>query len=138
MAPGEAAPLRFPASLVRTLDAAKIIGVRAGARSDHRFTGIWPVVVEGRLFGRSWYVRPEGWNAAFRAERTGTIQVGTRQVRVRVRAVRSERLLDAIETAYAAKYPTPASRVWVRGFRSKRRRASTLEFIPATGRRTDI
>lgn len=134
MRPGRTRPARFSAALVRALDAAKIIGVRAGARSDHRFTGIWPVVVEGRLFGRSWYVRPGGWNAALRAERTGTIQVGDRQVRVRARAVRSERLLDAIGAAYAAKYPTPASRVWVRGFRSKRRRGSTLEFIPATGR----
>lgn len=134
MPPGQTRPARFSATLVRALDESKILGVRAGARSDHRFTGIWPVVVDGRLFARSWYLRPGGWNAAFRAERTGTIQVGTRQVRVRAREVRSERLLDAVEAAYAAKYSTPASQVWVRGFRSKRRRASTLEFVPATGR----
>ena len=30
----------------------------------------------------------------------------------------------------AAKYPTPGSRGFVRGFRSKRRRQATLEFIP--------
>jgi hypothetical protein len=134
MPSGKSPPVRFSTALLRALDAAKIIGVRAGARSDHHFTGIWPVVVDGRLFGRSWSMRPGGWNATFRTERVGTIQVGERRVRVSARAVRSERLLDAIEAAYAAKYPTPASRVWVQGFRSKRRRASTLEFIPGTGR----
>ena len=125
------APRRFPATILRSLDAAKILGVRAGARSDHRFTGIWIVVVEGRAFGRSWTVRPDGWYAAFRRERYGTVQVGERRLRVEGKPVRSVRILDAIEVAYAEKYPTPASRRWVRGFRTPRRRAATMEFVPA-------
>jgi hypothetical protein len=100
-------------------------------RSDHRFTGIWVVVVEGRAFGRSWTVRSDGWYAAFRKERRGTIQVGERRLRVEGKSARSARILDAIDAAYAEKYPTPASRRWVRGFRTARRRAATMEFIPA-------
>ena len=126
-----AAPRRFPAAVIRALDEAKILGVRAGMRSDHRFTGIWVVVVEGRAFGRSWTVRPNGWYTTFRNERRGTIQVGERRLRVEGKPVRSARILDAVEAAYATKYATPASKKWVRGFRTARRRAATMEFIPA-------
>ena len=122
---------RFSAPLLKTIDAAKILGVRAGTRSAHRFTGIWVVVVDGRVFARSWTVKPDGWYATVRGERTGTIQVGDRTVRVSARPVRGERLLDAIEGAYAAKYHTPASLKWGRGFRTKKRRAATIEFMPA-------
>lgn len=124
---------RFAAPLVRALDAAKILGVRAGERSTHRFTGVWVVVVGGRAFARSWTVKPDGWYAAFREDPLGTIQVGERRIRVRARPVNGERILDAIEQAYAEKYPTPASAKWVRGFRSRKRRAATLEFLPRAG-----
>lgn len=124
------AAIRFPPALVRALDAAKILGVRAGERSTHRFTGVWVVVVGGRAFARSWSVTPDGWYAAFRKDPLGTIQVGERRVRVRARPVRGERILDAIERAYAEKYATPASAKWVRGFRRVKRRAATLEFAP--------
>ena len=123
---------RFSTPLVKALDEAKILGVRAGARSDHRFTGIWVVVVNGRVFARSWTVTPGGWYASFRKERAGTIQVGERRVRVRARPVRGERALDAVEAAYARKYHTPASMKWVRGFRTKKRREATIEFLPVS------
>lgn len=117
-------------TVVSLIDATQILGVRAGDRSDHRFTGIWPVVVEGRVFGRSWSLKPDGWYRAFVEDPRGVIQIGTRRVRVRARRVRSERLRAAVEDAYAEKYPTPASRKYVRGFRTPRRRETTLEFIP--------
>jgi hypothetical protein len=118
----------FPRALVAAIDASKILGVRAGLRSDHRFIGIWPVVIRGRVFGRSWSLKPGGWYRTFLEDPRGTIQVGDRQVRVRAVPVRSERSRDAVEEAYAAKYPTPGSRHFVRGFRTKRRRDATMEF----------
>jgi hypothetical protein len=60
----------------------------------------------------------------------GTIEIGKRRVRVRAVRVRSERVRDAVEEAYAEKYPTPGSRKYVRGFRTKRRREATIEFVP--------
>jgi hypothetical protein len=119
---------RLPATVVAAIDASKILGIRAGSRSDHRFTGVWPIVIGGRVFARSWTVRAGGWYRTFLDDPAGVLQVGDRQVRVRVVPVRSERLLDAIEDAYAVKYPTPGSRKYVRGFRSARRRAATVEF----------
>src|SRR5689334_11056736 len=120
--------LPLPASIVDAIDGSKILGVRAGARSAHRFIGVWPVVVEGRVFARSWTLKADGWYRAFVEDPYGAIQVGARTVRVRAIPVRSERLRDAIEDAYAEKYTTPASQKYVRGFRTKRRRESTLEF----------
>ena len=119
----------LPRSVVAAIDASKILGIRAGARSDHRFTGVWPIVLDGRVFARSWTVTPGGWYQSFRDDPQGVLQVGDRQVRVRAVPVRSERVLDAIEDAYALKYPTPGSRTYVRGFRTARRRAATIEFV---------
>ena len=120
----------LPRSLVTAIDAAKILRVRAGARSDHRFIGIWAVVIGGRVFARSWSLKPGGWYRTFLEDPGGTIQVGARKVRVRALPVRSERIRDAVEDAYAVKYPTPGSRMFVRGFRTKRRREATMEFVP--------
>jgi hypothetical protein len=123
-------PRRLPAAIVRAIDQGKILGIRAGARSEHKFTGVWPVVVDGRVFARSWTLEKTGWYHAFLEDPLGMLQVGERQIRVRAVPVRSERMRDAVEDAYAAKYPTPASRKYVRGFRTKRRREATIEFVP--------
>jgi hypothetical protein len=121
---------RFPGSLVAAIANGRILGVRAGARSDHRFIGIWAVVVDGRVFARSWTQKPGGWYRTLLDDPLGTIQVGERQVRVRAVRVRGERLRDALERAYAKKYPTPGSARYVRGFRTPRRRETTIEFVP--------
>ena len=119
----------LPATVVAAVDAAQIIGIRAGARSDHRFIGVWPIVVNGRVFVRSWTVKPDGWYRTFLTDPLGVLQVGERQVRIRAKPVTSERLLTAIEKAYADKYDTPGSLKYVRGFRTVRRRATTTEFV---------
>ena len=121
---------KLPARVVATIDQAKILGVRAGARSDHRFVGVWPVVVEGRVFARSWTLTANGWYQTFLEDPLGTLQVGEREVRVRAVRARSERIRDAVEEAYAQKYTTPGSAKYVRGFRTKRRRDATMEFVP--------
>jgi hypothetical protein len=121
-------PLSRP--IVAAADASKIFGVRAGARSDHRFTGIWPVVVDGRLFARSWTQKADGWYRAFLDDPLGTIQVGEREIRVRAVRATGKRIRDAVERAYAEKYHTPGSLKYVRGFRTPRRRDTTIEFVP--------
>jgi hypothetical protein len=121
---------QFPRPVVQAIDESKILGIRAGARSDHRFIGIWPVVVKGRVFARSWTLKPGGWYRTLLDDPVGTLQIGERQVRIRALVARGERLRDAIEQAYAEKYPTPGSKKYVRGFRTKRRRETTIEFVP--------
>ena len=121
---------RFSRSMLSSIDESKILGVRAGARSNHRYIGIWAVVVEGRVFARSWTQKPGGWYRTFLDDPLGAIHVGEREVRVRAIRVSSERVRDAVESAYAAKYSTPGSLKYVRGFRTPRRRDTTLEFVP--------
>jgi len=121
---------RFSRPIISAIDASTILGVRAGARSDHRFIGIWPVVVEGRVFARSWTLKPGGWYRSLLEDPLGTLQVGEREIKVRAVRARSERLRDAVERAYKEKYPTPGSLKYVRGFRTPRRRDTTIEFVP--------
>ena len=120
---------RFSKSVVAVLDATKYLGIRSG--SEHRFIAVWPVVLTGRLFIRSWNDKPTGWYRAFLDEPRGSIQLPDgREIKVRARPVRARRVIEAMETAYAEKYPTPGSRHYVVGFKRPRRRAATVELVP--------
>lgn len=121
---------RFPKKIVAAIRDGKILGIRAGT-GPHRIIGIWAVVVEGRVFVRSWGLKPGGWYRTFLVEPRGVIQVGDRVIRVRAVPTRSERLKRAVSLAYGEKYNTPASRKWVQGFeRAKSRRDTTTELVP--------
>src|SRR5918912_3329641 len=102
----------FADTVVEAVRHAKILGVRAG--TEHRYTGVWVVVVEGRVFVRSWNDKPTGWYRAFQAQPLGSIRLAGREIAVRARRLRGERLRDAVTRAYAAKYNTKASEQWVR------------------------
>ncbi|MBV9210683.1 MAG: DUF2255 family protein [Acidobacteria bacterium] len=119
----------FTDSVVEAVRKAKILGVRAG--SEHRYTGVWVVVVDGRVFARSWSDKPTGWFRAFRKQTSGTIQVGEMELAIRAKPVRSARIRDAVTAAFAEKYNTKASRKWVEGFAEPARAMTTLEFVPA-------
>lgn len=92
----------FDPDTIAALDRAKILGVRSG--TEHRYTGVWPVVVEGRLFVRSWNDKPTGWYRAFRAEPRGSVRLSSREIPVRAVHVRSTRLREAVSDAFAQKY----------------------------------
>jgi len=118
----------FADEVVEALRGAKIIGVRAGAA--HRYTGVWAVVVEGRLFVRSWNDKPTGWFRAFKREPEGTLQVAELELPVRAKPVRSARLRAAVTEAYGQKYNTKGSRKWVEGFGEAERELTTFELVP--------
>jgi hypothetical protein len=87
---------------------------RRFSRSGHRFIGIWPVVVDGRVFARSWTQKPGGWYLTLLDDPLGTIRLGARLLRIRAVQVTGDRIRDAVERAYAKKYATPASVKYVR------------------------
>lgn len=121
-------PHRFPKTVLEAIADGKIIGVRAG--TEHRFTGVWVVVARGRVFVRSYNNKAHGWYRAFVEEPQGSMQFLGREIPVRARRTRGDRLLDAIDQAYGEKYNTKASQKWVRGFRRTRRRMTTAELVP--------
>ena len=118
---------RFSNAIVEAARDAKIMGVRAG--TDHKYTGVWVVVVDDRIFARSWNDKPTGWFQAFRKQPTGTIQLGDREIRVQGKLVRSARTRDAVTAAFAEKYNTKGSRKWIEGFTEPERVLTTLEFV---------
>ena len=119
----------FPKSVVDAIDAAKILGIRAGTK-PHRIIGIWVVVVEGRVFVRSYSLKERSWYRTFLEEPRGIIEVNGKQMKVRPVFTRSERLKKLVESAYAEKYNTPGSLQFVKGFKEKKRRDTTTELVP--------
>jgi hypothetical protein len=118
----------FSPKVIQSLRDAKILGVRAG--DEHRYTAVWLVVVEGRLFVRSWNDKPTGWFQAFKKEPNGSIEVAGRAIRVRGKVPRSARLREAVTAAFAEKYNTKGSQKWIQGFAEPERELTTMEFVP--------
>ena len=94
---------RFPKATVTAIRDGKILGIRAGTK-PHRVIGIWVVVVEGRVFVRSWSLKPRSWYRTFLEEPRGVIVVNDREIPVRSIFTRSERLKKAVDLAYREKY----------------------------------
>jgi hypothetical protein len=89
------------------------------------------VVVEGRVFVRSWSRKPKSWYHTFRNDPQGVIQIGGREFAVRPVSTRSERLKGLIDDAYAVKYPTPGSIQYVKDLSGPESKATTTELVPA-------
>jgi hypothetical protein len=122
----------FSKPLVDAFSGAKIIGVRSG--TEHKYTGVWVVVVKDRVYARSWSDKPTGWFRAFKGEPDGMVQVAEREVPVRARFPRGG-VLSLVTNAIAQKYDTKGSRKWVEGFREPARELTTIEFVPRKARR---
>src|SRR5262245_32514417 len=120
---------KFPRSVVEAIRDAKILGIRAGTNL-HRIIAVWAVVVEGRVFVRSYSLKPRSWWRTLQEEPRGIIEVNGKQVKVRPVFTRSERLKKLVDRAYAEKFPTPGSSVFVQGFKEKKRRDTTTELVP--------
>lgn len=120
---------RFPNKILETIRDEKILGIRAGIK-PHRVIGIWAVVVEGRVFVRSWSMKPRSWYRTFLEEPSGVVVVSGREVPIRAVHTRSERIKDAVSRAYREKYHTPGSLHFVKGFAVKKRRDTTTELVP--------
>jgi hypothetical protein len=120
---------RFPDDIVAAIRDGKILGLRAGAQ-PHRFIGIWAVVVEGRVFVRSWSLKPRSWYRTFLEEPRGAINVNGQEIAVRAVRTRSERLKEAIDRAYLEKYHTKGSIQYARDLGGEKSRATTTELVP--------
>ena len=127
---------RLPQDVVAAIDQGKILGIRAGTQ-PHRFIGIWAVVVEGRVFVRSWSLKPRSWYRAFLEDPQGILQVAGVEHPVRAVHTRSERLKDLVSRTYLAKYHTPAALKFARDLGRSKSRETTTELVPVrrSGRR---
>jgi hypothetical protein len=121
--------LKFGAAIRAAIRDGQALGIRAGTR-PHRLIRIWAVVVQGRVFVRSWSLKPRSWYRTFLEEPRGVIQVAGREIRVRAVRTRSERLKDAIDRAYLEKYDSPGAVKFARDLGRAKSRATTTELVP--------
>ena len=120
---------RFPAGVVAAIRDGQVLGIRAGTQ-PHRIIGIWAVVVEGRVFVRSWSLKPRSWWRTLLDEPRGIVQAAGRTIPVRAIQTRSERLKEAVDRAYLEKYHTPGSLKFARDLGRARSRGTTTELVP--------
>jgi hypothetical protein len=105
-----------------------MLRIRSGTK--HRFIGIWVVVVERRVFVRSWSLKARSWYRSFLEDPRGVILVDGREIPIRSRRARSERLKDAVSRAYLEKYDTRASLPYARDMVRPKSRGTTTELVP--------
>jgi len=123
----------FPDRILARIRDEKMLAIRAGT-DPHRFIHIWAVVVEGRVFVRSWSLKPQSWYRTFLDEPRGAIKIGSRELPVRAVRARSERLKDAVNRAYLAKYNTRGSIKYARDLGRAKSVATTTELVPSPPR----
>ena len=123
---------RFAEKILAAIQKEKILGIRAGTDSTHRVIGIWSVVVEGRVFVRSWSMKPRSWWRTFLEDPYGEVFVAERKRGIKVRAVqvKSEKMKDRVSAAYKEKYNTPGSIRYVEDMSLSPSRDTTTELVP--------
>lgn len=122
---------KFSTAFLQCIQTRSITSLRAGA--DHpKFTGIWMVVADGRLFGRSYYLKERSWYHAFLKTKWGEIKCGDAIVKVKgIMPADAQESTEAVNAAYEKKYGgKPHNRVWIDGLKHPDRVARTMEFVP--------
>ena len=122
---------RFSSDILAAIQKDKIFGIRAGRDSTHRVVGIWAVVVEGRVFVRSWSMKPRSWWRTFLEDPYGSLFIEGEEFPVRAIRTRSERLKDLVSAAYRQKYNTPGSSQYVKEMSRGNSRNTTTELVPS-------
>lgn len=120
---------RFPDDILANIHKEKILDIRAGMYSTHRVIGIWAVVVQGRVFVRSWSLKPRSWWRTFLVDPQGIIVVGEKEILIRSMQTRSERLKDLVSAAYKEEYNTPGSVKFVEDMSREPSRDTTMELV---------
>ena len=121
---------RFSDNIIAALKKEKIIGIRAGKDSTHRVIGVWMVIVEKRLFIRSYSLKPRSWWRTFLEDPYGSLFLHEKEIHIRAIQTRSERLKDLVSQAYKERYNTPGSVQYVKEMSRKKSCDTTTELVP--------
>jgi len=87
-------------------------------------------VVSGRVFVRSWSLKPRSWWRTFLEDPRGIMTVGSRRLPVRAVQRRGVLLNKAVSRAYLEKYDTPGALKYARDLGRAKSRATTTELVP--------
>jgi hypothetical protein len=115
-------------ALVAAIYRARRVGLVAGSK-PHKFTSMWAVVVDGRVFVRSWSVMPRSWYRTLLEEPRGLLKVGERKMTFRAVRTRSAMVKGAVDRAYRAKYDRVGDLPFTRDMTGAKSRATTTELV---------
>ncbi len=121
----------FSKAFLKCIHETQITSVRAG-KDREKFTGIWMVVVEGRIFARSYNLSERSWYTAFLKGNSGDIRCKKEIIPVKgLKPADINIITEAINKAYEKKYLVKGyNKKWVDGLIQPERVARTMEFIP--------
>ena len=121
----------FSKAFLKCIRETEINSVRVG-KDRTKFTGIWMVEVEDRVFARSYYGADRSWYTAFLEGSTGAIKCGEGIINVSGKKPSDAGIItEAINKAYEKKYTVKEhNKKWVNGLIQPERVARTMEFIP--------
>ncbi len=90
---------------------------------------MWAVVVDGRVFVRSWSMKPRSWYRTLLEEPRGMLKVGERKAPFRAVRTRSAIVKAAVDRAYRAKYDHAGDLRFTRDMTGSKSRATTTELV---------
>lgn len=122
---------KFSKAILKCINLTQITSVRSG-KGREKFTGIWMVVVNGRIFGRSYYGADRSWYTALLNGDVGDIKCEKEIIPVKGQKPKDfKAVTSAINKAYEKKYLVKSyNKKWVDGLCEPERVARTMEFIP--------
>lgn len=106
-----------------------IIGIKAGHQRPE-FLEIWMIVVQNRIFARSWGLAERSWYNTFLDNSVGEIQCG--ETIYPIKAIIPEDISDLTEEinqAYLTKYNSEHNIQYSQGIIQEKHVAKTMEFI---------
>jgi hypothetical protein len=121
----------FSKSFLKCISEMHITSVRAG-KDRTKFTGIWMVEVDERIFARSYSLSERSWYTAFLNGGDGDIKCGKEIIAVKgIKPADLDTITEAINKAYEKKYLVKAdNKKWVDGVCKPGSIERTMEFIP--------
>jgi len=106
-----------------------IIGIKAGLQRPD-FLEIWMVVVQNRVFARSWGLAERSWYNTFLENPIGEIQCGKTNYSIKALIPQDiNDLTEEINEAYLTKYNTGHNIPYSQGIIQEKHVARTMEFI---------
>lgn len=106
-----------------------IIEIKAGEERT-TFLEIWMVIVNDRVFARSWGLAEKSWYHTFLKDPNGQIRCGEKIINIKALIPEDIKELTAeINTAYLTKYNTPRNLKYSKGIIQEKHVEKTMEFI---------
>ena len=119
---------KFPENFYNHLRNNTMVEIKAGLTRD-KFTGIWMVNVNERVFARTWEKSDKGWFAGLLKDGVGTIKYGNNTLKVYAKKNKDPIVNKLVDKAYLDKYSQPENLIYAEGITRKEYSEYTVELF---------